>query len=473
MTRTLRVLGLVALLTSLSRTAAWAACGDGVVDGGEECDQGGQNGSSTSCCTTLCEFRAVNTTCRPAPGGCDIAETCSGTSATCPPDMVRAANVICRPAIGGCDKVETCNGTDPTCPSDDLQPAGFECRDEAGPCDVAENCSGSDPNCPTDAVKDAGTVCNVAVGDCDQAETCDGSTTGCPPDELKPADTVCRPAAGSCDAAEVCTGVSTACPPDVFLPNTTPCNDGSACTSGDTCFQGVCVGTSELDACLDDFICYRTTFPRFTPILGVQLDDAFENGPFTVARPKHLCVPADKNQEGIVDAVTHLRSYTIRPAPGSPRHVPHTNILVQNQLGFLRVDTTRADLLMVPTAKSLTGPVPPPDPQTHNVDHYKCYRVRLTTGTARFPKSVTVTATDQFGTSLRTIRLKKPRHLCNPVDKNGEGIKNPTGHLMCYLARGTPRPARANGVNTSNQFGSEVISRGGEQEFCIPSETTP
>ena len=40
----------------LAVSPLWAACGDGVVDPGEDCDDGSQNGSTNSCCTATCTF---------------------------------------------------------------------------------------------------------------------------------------------------------------------------------------------------------------------------------------------------------------------------------------------------------------------------------------------------------------------------------------------------------------------------------
>ena len=40
----------------LAVTPVLAACGDGTVDPGEDCDDGSQNGSTNSCCTTACTF---------------------------------------------------------------------------------------------------------------------------------------------------------------------------------------------------------------------------------------------------------------------------------------------------------------------------------------------------------------------------------------------------------------------------------
>src|SRR6188474_367757 len=101
-TRTARALALFAVLSCASAHIAAAACGDGVVDGGEQCDLGAGNGSATSCCTTLCEFRAVGLTCRPTAGDCDVIETCNGTSDQCPADGFQPANFVCRTAAGGC-----------------------------------------------------------------------------------------------------------------------------------------------------------------------------------------------------------------------------------------------------------------------------------------------------------------------------------------------------------------------------------
>ncbi|KAI0035279.1 Metallo-peptidase family M12B Reprolysin-like-domain-containing protein [Vararia minispora EC-137] len=89
------------------RTISLNECGNGIVEGGEDCDPGtGVNStccntstckfnagavcdpSSSSCCTSQCQFAPVTTVCRPAKNGtCDTPEMCTGNSASCPADV--------------------------------------------------------------------------------------------------------------------------------------------------------------------------------------------------------------------------------------------------------------------------------------------------------------------------------------------------------------------------------------------------
>ena len=157
---------------------------------------------------------------------------------------------------------------------------------------------------------------------------------------------------------------------------------------------------------------------------------------------------------------------------------PHTHrtVSTQNQFGTLSLTTTRPDLLYVPTNKSLTATPTAPNNTLITVDHYKCYRVRVTPGTPKFPKGVTASVIDQFNTPIAKIfNVRRPKHLCNPVDKNGEGIKNSDAHLVCYPVRGAkgqPKHVRRN-VFLNNQFGPETMTTIKERELCVPTVVTP
>src|SRR5438876_6784753 len=73
-------------------TDAAGTCGDGTVQTGEQCDLGtALNGAAGSCCKNNCMFESSTKTCRAAAGECDLAENCTGSSATCPADGPRKA----------------------------------------------------------------------------------------------------------------------------------------------------------------------------------------------------------------------------------------------------------------------------------------------------------------------------------------------------------------------------------------------
>jgi cysteine-rich repeat protein len=240
-------------------------CGNGVVDSGqgEQCDTGV---AGNVCCDSTCHFisggvcRAAAgicdvaescsgssgtcpangfvgtaTVCRPATGGvCDAAENCTGSSAACPSDGFLGASTTCRPGAGVCDVAEVCNGTGPNCPANAFASSTTPCRPAAGVCDNAENCTGSGAACPANAFKSSSTVCRGSAGVCDLDESCTGSSAACPSDAKSSA--VCRPAGGVCDLAESCDGASDGCPADALAPTTTVCRSSSGvCDLAETC----------------------------------------------------------------------------------------------------------------------------------------------------------------------------------------------------------------------------------------------
>lgn len=228
------------------------------------------------------------------------------------------------------------------------------------------------------------------------------------------------------------------------------------------------------NAPLDHFLGYSTKSPQGSPrftSFSVFLSDQFEEGSFTVTKPVNLANPADKNGEGIHDPVTHLEGYRIAEGP---KHI-RRDITVNNQFGELQLTTLAADRLLVPTAKSLTEPVDPPDPDSHNVDHFKCYTVKVTKGAPKFPKGLQATVSDQFTDPPKVFDLKKPTRLCAPVSKEDESIKNPDISLMCYqikAAKGQAKHQKVLGVHLHNQFGAEQIDTVKEEELCVPSTKT-
>lgn len=209
-------------------------CGNSVVEAGEQCDQGASNGGSTSCCTAACQFVSIGTTCRTSGGVCDVVETCSGASGTCPTNTFQPNTTVCRPSAGGCDPAEFCTGSSASCPSNALAGNGTVCRPANGECDLEETCIGGNAACPVDAKSIA--PCRNAVDLCDVAESCNGVSDTCPADGKAPAGTPCRVATEVCDVTETCTGSSNACPPDGFASPSIVCRPGtSICDVAENC----------------------------------------------------------------------------------------------------------------------------------------------------------------------------------------------------------------------------------------------
>jgi hypothetical protein len=198
----------------------------------------GQCTSGACCNTTTQTFKPAGTQCRASAGVCDVAEVCTGSSATCPANGYVAAGTVCRASAGVCDVAEVCTGSSAACPANGYASSATVCRYTTAACGVSEYCTGSSATCPADQHKPAGTLCraeNVAAG-CDAPEYCTGSSQVCPDNGWKPAGTVCRPAASACDAAEVCSGVTGTCPADAPAAAGTVCRAAATeCDVAESC----------------------------------------------------------------------------------------------------------------------------------------------------------------------------------------------------------------------------------------------
>lgn len=95
-------------------------------------------------------------------------------------------------------------------------------------------------------------------------------------------------------------------------------------------------------------------------------------------------------------------------------------------------------------------------------DHYKCYEIISSDPFEPF----SVTLRDQFGISESAV--VRPLYVCNPVDKNGEGILHPEVHQVCYEIREEPQPTRA--LLVSNQFGELQVKVQDARLLCVPSK---
>src|SRR5438132_6784385 len=160
-------------------TDAPGTCGDGHVDSGEDCDLGNAlNGAAGSCCKNNCTFFNSSQTCRAAAGDCDLPETCTGSSATCPADTGarKASGTACTDDGNACT-LDQCNGTSIDC-QHPVGNAGAVCRAAGAECDLAETCTGASTTCPTDVKKASGTSCTADTNPC-TLDQCAGTNNTC------------------------------------------------------------------------------------------------------------------------------------------------------------------------------------------------------------------------------------------------------------------------------------------------------
>jgi hypothetical protein len=283
---------------------------------------------------------------------------------------------ICDPALGdppGPDPIRL--GLCTTAPLPDSGPCpdtdGNPCTTagcEAGTC-VQDHMT---TECPFDACNTG--VCDPTSGECVPAPDSvpcpdeDGSLCtlpGCEAGVCVQTHLVTTCLEDQCDTGE-CDPATGLCIPE---PVSTPCElDGDPCTIDHCDGAGSCVflEDSTLPECGGEhFKCYATRPDRFTE-RQVTLIDQFGRSTATVLRPRRFCNPADKNGEGIVDPTAHLNCYTIRETGFRP-----VTVVTSNQFGEQTLTLTRPETLCVPAVKDDTGMLE--DLETR---HFKCYLAR-------------------------------------------------------------------------------------------------
>src|SRR5439155_1378828 len=175
------------------------ASGTACTDDGNVCTTDLCNGTVGS---PLCVHNPGNagTTCRAAAsGGCDVAETCTGSSSTCPNDAFRSSTFVCRAAANGSDIQEPCPGSSATCPGDTVKASGTACTDDGNVCttDLCNGTSGN-PLCVHNP-GNSGTTCRAASNECDNAELCTSSSSTWPNDTVQASVSPCTDDAHDCE----------------------------------------------------------------------------------------------------------------------------------------------------------------------------------------------------------------------------------------------------------------------------------
>ncbi len=322
----LALLALVFVATASPPSAfagAASECGDGLIEGPEQCDDGNTtpgDGCAAACLVEACfECSGEPSACAPAPNGtlCDDLDVCTETdvcvSGVCQggaplscPDPGACAVPVCDP-ISGCGSQLEPNGT----PCDDGNPDTDPDTCQAGTCQGVPltSCVGRPDGSP-----------------CDDNNVC---TTGdsCFSNSCKPGTPVSCTALDQCHLQGICNPF-TGCNNPV-RPDGSPCDDTDLCTQLDSCQSGVCTGGDPVvctaqGPCLDPGTCDPNTGVCSSPAkpdgtacddsdLCTQLDVCLA-GTCTGTDPLVCVAPSTCAAAGSCDAATGLCSHPPLPS---------------------------------------------------------------------------------------------------------------------------------------------------------------
>ncbi len=330
-------------------------CGDGIVQddallgmgyGFEQCDEGINNGTITSCCSATCTFIANTETCREANGQCDVTEYCTGSAGSCPSDQYLDAHIVgynsstmCRPSADGgvCDPDDYCDGTSSSCPSDynggynpdssynmgQVYYQGWTCTSadnwlngypedndctqgfcNMGVCEQSSSlpdgsmCSYLNPDwvdpgntgwCLSgtcyecgNGIEEPGEQCDLGSGNHSSESCC---STSC---IFRDTGHTCRVANGICDTAETCSGGSATCPTDQYVAAS-----ASSCRAG----TGECDPTEYCNGssadCPSDV--YISDYTSCTDDGNTCTDNYCYSGSCTSSNNSSFCTDSDGN----------------------------------------------------------------------------------------------------------------------------------------------------------------------------------
>lgn len=331
---------------TLTSSLAFASGGDGIVNGGEECDPpasscpGYENGlggcllflggdpanaqcSSTGDCFyafSCCKFNnqfvgGTDIACQDGDD-CTLVTYCDQVGGCTQIQSFEALGTPCGPAGTTCDPADQCDGSGSCVPT--LAPDTTQCRPAGGECDAAEFCDGAG-NCPADVFTPPGVACGDTANECTVQDTCDGNGV-CNDNGFEAAGFSCGDPGTECTVQDTCNG-SGSCTDNGFETVGTACGDATdgACTDPDTCDgSGVCLPNNEPSTVSCRADAGACDVEEFCDGAGGCPGDAFEpagtacgNGDDTICTDPDTC-----DGSGSCQANNAASSVECRPAGG-------------------------------------------------------------------------------------------------------------------------------------------------------------
>lgn len=292
-------------------------CGNGVLDPGEDCDDG--NNAGGDCCAGACVLEANGSTCEDG-SPCTIADSCSnGTCASGPPAPSACGNaLLCYSAKGTKDapKFQRIEGVTL---SDEFGSGSFDLRKVHAVCVVGEidgePAVAPDVHALAYSLRPNRTSAPV-VGPVEIEVT---DRFGTRPVETDKAASLLTPSGLILGAP--------ATPPDPTIANR--------------------------------YLCYRASTPGAPnapqPVLA-QLNDLFDDRTYWLRKLVRLCSPADGAGGGVENSDAYLTCYKVSLAPGQPKHEKIENLIqVSDALSMQQLDTKRPTELCVPARVTAGG----------------------------------------------------------------------------------------------------------------------
>ncbi len=236
-------------------------------------------------------------------------------------------------------------------------------------------------------------------------------------------------------------------------PNCPVCGDGVR-QLGEVCDKGASADGACCNATCTAFLCVT---PTPTPTVSPTRTPTPSRSP-TPTRTATSGVTRTATPTVVATGPTSTEA-TATPTVGPPTSTPTLTPTAT------RTATPSATRTPTPTVT----PTATATPVAVVIDHYKCYAATKTSGSPAFIERL-VTLADERETKI--TRVVKTTEYCNAVDKDGQGIADPTAHLQCYQIKDAPGQTRfASSTETvDDEFGEgQPLTLKKAKRVCMPA----